>query len=158
MSLPEVLYASVAFSTVAFIALRPDRMLTNIREGFTARSSCQRRYAPMVFGIIPECRSASLRNERSASPESPTSLLQTFRAHPQSTAVPVWFEFLRARLTPFDHTPDREHHEKGTQRDSRTRLGYRRNDGNRATLKRIDRDRVSVGITQARIGRVEIQR
>src|SRR5438067_10645537 len=24
----------------------------------------------MVFGIIPECRSASLRNERSASPES----------------------------------------------------------------------------------------
>jgi hypothetical protein len=27
----------------------------------------------MVFGIIPECRSASLRNERSASPESPVS-------------------------------------------------------------------------------------
>jgi hypothetical protein len=26
----------------------------------------------MVFGIIPECRSASLRKERSASPESPT--------------------------------------------------------------------------------------
>jgi hypothetical protein len=25
----------------------------------------------MVFGIIPECRSASLRKERSASPESP---------------------------------------------------------------------------------------
>jgi len=25
----------------------------------------------MVFGIIPECRSASLRNKRSASPESP---------------------------------------------------------------------------------------
>ena len=25
----------------------------------------------MVFGIIPECRSASFRNERSASPESP---------------------------------------------------------------------------------------
>jgi hypothetical protein len=25
----------------------------------------------MVFGIIPECRSASIRNERSASPESP---------------------------------------------------------------------------------------
>jgi hypothetical protein len=25
----------------------------------------------MVFGIIPECRSASLRNERSPSPESP---------------------------------------------------------------------------------------
>src|SRR5579863_6802680 len=26
----------------------------------------------MVFGIIPECRSAFLRNKRSASPESPT--------------------------------------------------------------------------------------
>jgi hypothetical protein len=25
----------------------------------------------MVFGFIPECRSASVRNERSASPESP---------------------------------------------------------------------------------------
>src|SRR6266704_1870083 len=32
----------------------------------------------MVFGIIPECRSASLRNERSASPESPPSLLVRF--------------------------------------------------------------------------------
>ncbi len=31
-------------------------------------------YAPMVFGIILECRSASLRNERSASPESPEHL------------------------------------------------------------------------------------
>jgi hypothetical protein len=31
----------------------------------------------MVFGIIPECRSASLRNERSASPESPGILLGT---------------------------------------------------------------------------------
>ncbi len=26
-------------------------------EHFRAQSSCQRRYAPMVFGIIPECRS-----------------------------------------------------------------------------------------------------
>src|SRR5262249_22637365 len=40
-------------------------------EHFTAQSSCQRRYAPMAFGILPECRSASLRNKRSASPESP---------------------------------------------------------------------------------------
>jgi transposase len=31
-------------------------------EHFTAQSSCQRRYAPMVSGIIPECRSATLRN------------------------------------------------------------------------------------------------
>ena len=30
-------------------------------EHFTAQSSCQRRYAPMVFGIIPEHRSAFLR-------------------------------------------------------------------------------------------------
>jgi hypothetical protein len=28
-------------------------------EHFTAPSSCQRRYAPMVFGVIPECCSAS---------------------------------------------------------------------------------------------------
>ena len=28
----------------------------------------------MVFGIIPECRSASLRNKRSASPESPARI------------------------------------------------------------------------------------
>src|SRR5215467_724446 len=28
---------------------------------WTAQSSCQRRYAPTVFGIIPECRSASIR-------------------------------------------------------------------------------------------------
>ena len=41
--------------------------------------SCQRRYAPMVFGIIPECRSASLRIKRSASPESP--ILRSSRQH-----------------------------------------------------------------------------
>src|SRR5689334_22712111 len=27
-------------------------------DAFPAQSNCQRRYAPMVFGIIPECRSA----------------------------------------------------------------------------------------------------
>ena len=37
------------------------------------QSECQRRYAPMVFGFIPECRSASFRNKRSVSPESPFS-------------------------------------------------------------------------------------
>ena len=31
----------------------------------------------MVFGIIPECRSASLRNERSASPESPLPAVES---------------------------------------------------------------------------------
>src|SRR6516162_89178 len=40
-------------------------------EHFAAQSRCQRRYAPMVFGIIPESRSDSFRNKRSASPESP---------------------------------------------------------------------------------------
>ena len=30
-------------------------------EHFPSQSRCQRRYAPMVFGIIPERRSASLR-------------------------------------------------------------------------------------------------
>ena len=35
-----------------------------------ANSRCQRRYAPIVVGFIPECRSASLRNQRSASLES----------------------------------------------------------------------------------------
>jgi len=31
---------------------------------------CQRRYAPRLFGFISECCSASLRKQRSASPES----------------------------------------------------------------------------------------
>ena len=34
----------------------------------------------MVFGIVPECRSASLRNERSALPESPGRARRLFRA------------------------------------------------------------------------------
>ena len=53
--------------------LRSGQVSLDEAEHFTSQSSCQRRYAPMVFGIIPECRSASLRNERSASPESPVS-------------------------------------------------------------------------------------
>src|SRR5215469_6316853 len=52
-------------------SLRSGRVSLDEAEHFTAQSSCQRRYAPMVFGIIPECRSASFRNKRSASPESP---------------------------------------------------------------------------------------
>src|ERR1700683_4714074 len=51
--------------------LRSGQVSLDEAEHFTAQSSCQRRYAPMVFGIIPECCSASLRKERSASPESP---------------------------------------------------------------------------------------
>jgi hypothetical protein len=52
-------------------SLRSGQVSLDEAEHFTAQSSCQRRYAPMVFGIIPECRSASFRNKRSASPESP---------------------------------------------------------------------------------------
>ena len=54
-------------------SLRSGQVSLDEAEHFTAQSSCQRRYAPMVFGIIPECRSASFRNERSASPESPVN-------------------------------------------------------------------------------------
>ena len=50
--------------------LRSGQVSLDEAEHFPAQSRSQRRYAPMVFGIIPECRSASLRNERSASPES----------------------------------------------------------------------------------------
>jgi len=42
--------------------LRSGKVSLDEAERFTAQSTCQRRYAPMVFGIIPECRSASLRN------------------------------------------------------------------------------------------------
>jgi hypothetical protein len=41
--------------------------------------SRQRRYAPMVFGFIPECRQASLRKQRSASPESSKSKRAGYR-------------------------------------------------------------------------------
>jgi hypothetical protein len=54
-----------------FPSLRSGQVSLDEAEHFTAQSRSQRRYAPMVFGIIPECRSVSLRNERSASPESP---------------------------------------------------------------------------------------
>jgi hypothetical protein len=47
-------------------SLRSGQVSLDEAEHFPAQSSCQRRYAPMVFGIIPECRSASFRNERSA--------------------------------------------------------------------------------------------
>ena len=42
--------------------LRSGKVSLDETERFTAQSTCQRRYAPTVFGIIPECRSASLRN------------------------------------------------------------------------------------------------
>jgi len=42
--------------------LRSGQVSLDEAERFTAQSTCQRRYAPMVFRIIPECRSASLRN------------------------------------------------------------------------------------------------
>jgi hypothetical protein len=52
-------------------AARSGQVSLDEAEHFPAQSRSRRRYAPMVFGIILECRSASLRNERSASPESP---------------------------------------------------------------------------------------
>jgi len=52
-------------------SLRSGQVSLDEAEHFPAQSRCQRRYAPMVFGFIPECRSGSLRNQRSASPESP---------------------------------------------------------------------------------------
>jgi hypothetical protein len=39
-------------------SLRSGKVSLDEAEHFPAQSSCQRRYAPMVFGIIPECRSA----------------------------------------------------------------------------------------------------
>jgi hypothetical protein len=43
--------------------LRFGQVSLNEAEHLPAQSSCQRRYTPMVFGIIPKCRSVS--------PESP---------------------------------------------------------------------------------------
>src|SRR5205085_2345093 len=59
-------------SPLAALCLRcaPDKFLLTKPNTFQHNPS-QCRYAPMVFGIIPECRSAFLRNERSASPEYP---------------------------------------------------------------------------------------
>jgi len=59
----------------SFLRCAPHRFSLDEAEHFPAQSRSQRRYAPMVFGIIPECRAASLRNERSASPESPARLI-----------------------------------------------------------------------------------
>src|SRR5512135_2706520 len=65
----------------------------------------------MVFGIIPECRSVSLRNKRSASPESPavsaagTTTKSLFTAVTISLGVALmliiffWLEFEQVRLS-----------------------------------------------------------
>jgi hypothetical protein len=55
--------AAAPFSASGILPpLRSGQFSVDEAEHFTAQSSCQRRYAPMVFGIIPERRSASLRN------------------------------------------------------------------------------------------------
>jgi hypothetical protein len=41
-------------------SLRSGQISPDEAEHLPAQSSRQRRYAPMVFGIIPECRSSSL--------------------------------------------------------------------------------------------------
>ena len=51
--------------------LRSGQVSLDEGEHYPAQSKCQRRYAPTVFGFTPECRSDSIRNMRSASPESP---------------------------------------------------------------------------------------
>jgi hypothetical protein len=48
--------------SLTFASLRMQSISLDEAEHCTAQSSSQRRYAPMVFGIIPECRSASHRN------------------------------------------------------------------------------------------------
>jgi hypothetical protein len=48
--------------------------------------------APMVFGIIPECRSASVRDQRSGLPESPSTASEKNRfggAHANAHAKPA---------------------------------------------------------------------
>jgi hypothetical protein len=42
-----------------FLRCAPDTFSLDEVEHFPGQSRCQRHYAPMVFGIIPECRSAS---------------------------------------------------------------------------------------------------
>jgi hypothetical protein len=56
----------------SFAALRAT--LSQRSRTLLAQSSCQGRYALMVFEIIPECRSAFLLKEHSASPETPLLL------------------------------------------------------------------------------------
>src|SRR6266852_2715768 len=66
--------AAAPFSASGILPpLRSGQVSLDEAEHFPAQSRSLRRYAPMVFGIIPECRSASFRHERSASPESPAA-------------------------------------------------------------------------------------
>jgi hypothetical protein len=59
------------FSTSSALPpLRSGQLSLDEGDHFPAQSRSQRRYAPIVFGIIPECRSPSIRKGRSASPES----------------------------------------------------------------------------------------
>jgi hypothetical protein len=52
------------------VCFASDRFLLTKPNTFPHNRNCQRRYAPVVFGMIPEYRSASSRNKHSASPES----------------------------------------------------------------------------------------
>src|SRR5712664_1685587 len=45
----------------SFLRCAPDRFHLTKPKSFSARSKCQRRYAPMVFGIVPELHSDSSR-------------------------------------------------------------------------------------------------
>jgi hypothetical protein len=54
--------------------LRSGQVSIDEAEYFPAQLVNHRRYSPMVFGIIPECRSASLRNERFSFTEIPARI------------------------------------------------------------------------------------
>ena len=76
-------------------SLRFGRFLLDEAEHFLEQSSCQRRFAPRVFGFIPECRSDSPRIQRSASPESPVNAYEGVGCHnwpPASTIGRVQLE------------------------------------------------------------------
>jgi hypothetical protein len=62
----------------ALPSLRSGQVSLDEAEHFRHNRDASVAYAPMVFGIIPECRSDSLRNERSASPESPPFVYRQF--------------------------------------------------------------------------------
>ena len=46
----------------------------------------------MVFGIIPECRSDSLRNQRSASPESAINTIRAWLGHVSLDTTNIYAE------------------------------------------------------------------
>lgn len=71
----------------------PAILEVSLRSKTSAQSKCQRRCAPMVFGFIPEYRSASLQNRSSASPAA--SRAHSFHQEQAGARIPE----SQARLT-----------------------------------------------------------